>query len=117
MLKILLKKKFFIVFILFGLSISSSTYGAVIKDTPFRLGYYVYYQILNQLMKVPTSEFENITIVSETPNKLVFEYSGEQYTATIIGQGAIFVEMPGDNYDRYLTRNKAPSLILTRYEY
>ncbi|MGL5956892.1 MAG: hypothetical protein ACRC0X_09920 [Brevinema sp.] len=91
------------------------TYSLKYILTPFRLNNYVYYEILYKIEGIAPAEFSNVTIIEETSNKLVFEYNGQQYTATNIAKGAIYVNMPEGRSDRYLTRKKVPSIILSQY--
>ncbi|MGL5720827.1 MAG: hypothetical protein ACRCY4_00280 [Brevinema sp.] len=92
-------------------------FAVELKITPFRLNYIVYYQILHKMKNVPLADFKNITIISETSSKLVFEYDGQQYTATtFVGQGVIHVQMPEGMNNRYISQVRFPSIILTDYD-
>ncbi len=87
--------------------------SAVIMDvSQFRLNQYIYYEILYRILKAPLADIVNAVVVSETSYKLVFTYNGEQFTADKLSNGAIFVDMPGERPDRYLTRRKQPALLL-----
>ncbi|MGL4676789.1 MAG: hypothetical protein ACRCWI_03880 [Brevinema sp.] len=107
-------KKLFIFMTIFFLTLP--TYSLKYTLTAFRFNNYVYYEILYKIEGIAPKEFNNITIIEETSNKLVFEYNGQRYTATNIAKGAIYVSMPEGRKNRYLTRRQTPSIVLSQFD-
>ncbi len=105
----------FIFFAAFFITLPSYSVKAII--TPFRFNQYVYFEILHKVEGIPPTEFVNITVVEDTPTRLVFEYNGKQYKAQNLTRGAIYVDMPAGRQNRYLSRTYVPSLVLSRYDY
>jgi len=78
----------------------------------FRFNRYVYYQVLYKVQGIKTTLFNDIIIKKETPKQLFFEYQGQEYKAFIMSHGMIYVDMPSNLRDRYLSRDRFPAVIL-----
>lgn len=108
-------KKIFLLFL--GFFVSNPSFAVEVVMSPFRINYLVYYQILYKLKGVPVTEFKNVNVIKDTASKLVFEYAGKEYTATLFnGQGSIYVTMPDNENPRYITQARFPAVILSSFD-